>query len=217
MHGVRWSPLASSRSDAVVQLHHLDEWNFEAALQLEQDAERRVDLAALDRTDVVAVEIGTVAELLLREALCWPRSPRTVRPSARCSADCLRARGAPDRRMAITSASVVLHSIRCACIGDHSFGAMPPDVRASRGHPLCTVGGHVPACSKTRLLRPGHRTQDHRVDSGHRVGWARSRRVCPMKITLRGSGAAPLFAQLSGPVADFLMPQYAVSCAMHQG
>ncbi len=74
MHGVRWSPLASSRSEAVVQLHHLHEWNVEAALQLEQDAERRVDLAVLDRADVVAVEIGTVAELLLREALLTAKS-----------------------------------------------------------------------------------------------------------------------------------------------
>src|SRR6476659_7294814 len=52
---------------ALPQLDDLGERDLQPPLELEQDAEGRIDLAAFDRADVIAVQAGAVAELLLRE------------------------------------------------------------------------------------------------------------------------------------------------------
>jgi hypothetical protein len=59
-------------------VHQVGERDLEAALQLEQDAERRVDLPTLDGPDVVAVQPGAVAEFLLREPALASDDPDDV-------------------------------------------------------------------------------------------------------------------------------------------
>lgn len=75
-------PRVCSGSDRVVPLgrelplvdvRQLGERNVESVAELQEDAERRVDLSALDRADIVAVEIATKAEDLLRVAASSPQ------------------------------------------------------------------------------------------------------------------------------------------------
>jgi hypothetical protein len=66
--GGRRDAARQCRCAALPQLDDLGERQLQSALELEQDAERRVDLTALDGAHVVAMQAGAEAQLLLGEA-----------------------------------------------------------------------------------------------------------------------------------------------------
>jgi len=70
-----WRQRDSRHGDLFVLLDQFGERHLEAAFEFEQGAEGRVDLAAFDRADVVAVKVGAGAECFLGEAACGAHDP----------------------------------------------------------------------------------------------------------------------------------------------
>ena len=127
------------------ELQQLRGQHHEAARELEDDPQRRVDLAALDRADVVAVQPGREAQLLLAQAapsarLTHRTTERPVLPPTARSFPlaCLppRVRAPRSARDDSSGQPAAADGYGISASKAHSFGARPGGVPAPPG-PHC--------------------------------------------------------------------------------